>query len=76
MYDMELILTMLGEATTTRLTQGRNSQQFTELKHDAQDGGEVAGTTRRHIEKKLKKSVISSDNYLDTPENVKRLEQK
>ncbi len=73
MDDMELILTMLGEATTTRLTKDRDSQQFPALKKDANDGGAVAGSTRKDIEKRLGKPIVSSDNYLETPEKIKRL---
>jgi len=73
MDDIELILTMLGEATTTRLTRDRDSQKFPELKNDAKDGGDVAGSTRKDIEKKLGESVISNNNYLNTPEKTKRL---
>ncbi|MFH1637640.1 MAG: Bro-N domain-containing protein [Candidatus Woesearchaeota archaeon] len=73
MDDMELILTMLGEVTTTRLTQGRDSKGFPKLKTDARDGGEVAGSTRKNIERKLGKSVVSKGNYLKVPEKVKRL---
>ncbi len=76
MDDIELILTMLGEATTTRFTRDRDSQKFPELQKDAKDGGDVAGATRKDIEGKLGKSVISSDNYLETPEKAKRLENK
>ena len=76
MDDMELVLTMLGEATTTRLTQDRDSQQFPELKKDAKDGGDVAGATRQDIEKRLGKPVVSKENYLDNPENKKRIEKK
>ncbi len=73
MDDMELILTMLGEATTTKLTKERDSEKFPALKKDAKDGGDVAGATRKDIEKRLGKSVVTSDNYLQTPEKVKRL---
>ena len=73
MDDIELILTMLGEATTTRFTKERKSQEFPELKEDAKDGGEVAGCARQNMEKKLKKSIVSSDNYLDAPEKRKSL---
>jgi hypothetical protein len=45
MDDIELILTMLGEATTTRFTRDRDSQEFPELRNDAKDGGDVAGAT-------------------------------
>ncbi len=73
MDDMELVLNMLGEATTTRLTQTRDSQQFPELKRDAQDGGDVAGATRKDIENKLGKSIVSSENFLEQTEQQKRL---
>jgi len=64
MMDLELILTMLGEATTTKLTTGRNSKGFKKLKKDAKDGGKVAGRTRKDIERVSKKKVISKKNYL------------
>ncbi|MBU4490955.1 MAG: Bro-N domain-containing protein [Euryarchaeota archaeon] len=76
MDDIELILTMLGEATTTRFTRHRDSQQFPALRKDAKDGGDVAGATRKDIEGKLGKGVVSSDNYLEAPEKIKRLENK
>lgn len=76
MDDIELILTMLGETTTTRFTKDRDSKEFPELKKDAKDGGDVAGDTRKNIENKLGKSVISPENYVDAPEKRKRLEKK
>jgi len=72
MDDMEIILTMLGEATTTRLTTDRDSKTFVELKDDAKDGGDVAGSTRKDIEQKLGKSIVSNENYLEEPEKEKR----
>ncbi|MBI2139563.1 Bro-N domain-containing protein [Candidatus Woesearchaeota archaeon] len=76
MDDIELILTMLGEATTTRFTKERDSGGFPRLEKDAMDGGDVAGSTRKDIEQKLGSSVISSGNFLEKPEEQKRLEQK
>lgn len=72
MDDIELILTMLGEATTTRLHQDRDSKGFPLLKKDAKDGGDVAGRTRKDIEQKTEKSVILKDN-LKKLNNRKRL---
>ncbi|MHB8881557.1 MAG: BRO-N domain-containing protein [Thermodesulfovibrionales bacterium] len=63
MTDIELILTMLGEATTTKITKDRNSKGFTPLKKDAQDGGAVAGRTRKDIERQTGTPVVSSKNY-------------
>ncbi|MDO8529290.1 MAG: Bro-N domain-containing protein [bacterium] len=64
MDDMELILTMLGEATTTRFTKDRDSVGFQPLKKDARDGGAVAGRTRKDIEKQSGKKIVSKNNYL------------
>ena len=64
MGDLELILSMLGEATTTKFTKDRDSKGFKLLKKDARDGGEVAGGARKDIEKRSNKPVISNDNFL------------
>jgi len=64
MTDLELILTMLAEATTTKIHQDRESQGVPKLKVDARDGGAVAGRTRRDIERQTKKPVASKENYL------------
>jgi DNA-damage-inducible protein D len=63
MTDIELILTMLGEATTTKLHRDRDSHGLEPLKKDAQEGGAVAGSTRRDIEKRSGKPVATSDNF-------------
>jgi hypothetical protein len=63
MTDIELILTMLGEATTTKLHRDRDSQGIAPLKKDAQDGGAVAGRTRKDIEAQSGKPVISTENF-------------
>jgi DNA-damage-inducible protein D len=63
MTDMELILTMLAEATTTKLHRDRDSNGFVPLKKDAQDGGAVAGRTRKDIEQQSGTPVVSSENF-------------
>jgi len=63
MTDIELILTMLGEATTAKLHRDRDSQGIEPLKNDAREGGSVAGRTRRDIEKRSGKPVVTSENY-------------
>lgn len=72
MTDLELILNMLGEATTSKLTKDRDSKGFPKLKKDAQDGGSVAGRTRKDIEKQSGKKVTSKENYLPK-EELKKL---
>jgi len=64
MSDIELILTMLGETTTTKITTDRDSKGFQKLKKDAKEGGSIAGRTRRDIEQTTGKKVISTKNYL------------
>ena len=63
MNDIELILAMLAEATTTKLHRDRDSLGFEPLKKDAQDGGAVAGRTRKDIEEKSGKPVVSAENF-------------
>jgi DNA-damage-inducible protein D len=63
MTDIELILTMLAEATTTKLHRDRDSQGMVPLKKDAKDGGAVAGRTRKDIENQTGKPVISTENF-------------
>lgn len=58
MGELELILTMLGEATTTELSQARDSQSVKKLVEDAKDGGTIAGNARKEIEQKTKKKVL------------------
>jgi hypothetical protein len=63
MTDIELILTMLAEATTTKLHQDRDTQGFEPLKEDAKEGGAVAGRTRLDIEKRVGEPVVTSGNF-------------
>ena len=80
MTDIELILTMLGEATTTELHRDRDSQGMTPLKKDAQAGGAVAGRTRKDIESQTGKPVISGENFKELsvrkPKRLKAAEAK
>ena len=63
MTDIELILTMLAEATTTKLHKDRDSKGMIPLTKDAQDGGAVAGRTRKDIETQTGTPVISPENF-------------
>ena len=77
MTDLELILTMLGEATTTEIAQKDDAQGFNQNQVAAQKGGRVAGNTRREIEDLTGKPVVSDKNYLAAPEQeLRRLSTK
>jgi hypothetical protein len=70
MDELEIILTMLGEATTTKISQTKNSKGIKKLKIDAKRGGKIAGSTRKKIEKETGAKVITKQNFL---QNKKRL---
>jgi len=73
MNDLELIFTMLGEASTTEIAKNKNSQGFTENKTVAREGGAVAGKARKDLELKSGKKVSTDKNYLPNNKNKKRL---
>jgi DNA-damage-inducible protein D len=64
MTDLELIFSMLGEASTKEIAVNRNTQGFDENKTAAAIGGKIAGDARRQLEKESGKPVISKENYL------------
>lgn len=64
MTDLELIFTMLGEASTTEIAKRLDAQGFDENHDAAQAGGTVAGNARKELEAKSGKPVVSKQNYL------------
>jgi len=73
MTDLELILTMLGEATTAQLHRDRDSKELEPLLMDARDGGAVAGRTRLDIEQQIGKPVVSTENFKEIGNKQPRL---
>ena len=76
MTDLELIFSMLGEAATTEITRADDARGFNESKRAAHKGGDVAGKARKDLERKTRKKVVSPENYLITPEKIKKIERK
>ncbi len=64
MTDLELIFTMLGEAATTEIARHKDARGFAKNKQAARDGGKVAGTARRQLERKSGRKVVTAKNYL------------
>ena len=62
MTDLELIFSMLGEASTTEIVKNQNIQGFNENKVAAIEGGKIAGDARKELEKKSGGRVVSSKN--------------
>ncbi|MBI5391113.1 Bro-N domain-containing protein [Candidatus Woesearchaeota archaeon] len=72
MSDLELIFNMLGERVTTEITRTKEAKEFEACKGAAKEGGEVAGSARQDAERRIGKSIITPDNYLDEPEKEKK----
>ena len=72
MDDFELIFTMLGERSTTEIHRLEDSEGLLKLKSDARAGGDIAAVARKKLEKRIGRSVVSKDNFLQKPQN-KRL---
>ncbi len=64
MTDLELIFSMLGEASTTAIVKTQNPKGFTENKKAAKQGGDVAGNARKELEIKTGQKVVSTTNYI------------
>jgi DNA-damage-inducible protein D len=73
MNDLELIFSMLGEASTTAIVNTRNPKGFIENKIVAKQGGSVAGKARRDLEMKTGKKIVSLENYLPESKKNKQL---
>ncbi len=62
MTNLELVLNMLAEASTTEISKVKKPQSLTENKDVAKKGGNAAKKARLEIEKQTGKSIISSKN--------------
>lgn len=69
MTNLELVLNMLAEATTTEISKKKEPETFTESKKIAKQGGTIAGNTRKQIEAKTGDKIV-------TGKNAKSLENK
>ena len=64
MTDLELIFTMLGEAATTEIARNKDADGFQQNKKAAKEGGTIAGTARKQLERKSGKPVVTRNNFL------------
>ncbi|HEX4056575.1 MAG TPA: Bro-N domain-containing protein [Tepidisphaeraceae bacterium] len=64
MSDLELIFSMLGEASTTEIARNKNVNGFEQNRNAAAEGGAVAGNARRQLEAKSGKRIVTGQNYL------------
>ena len=63
MNDLELIFTMLGEASTKEIMDVYDTKWFNEVHEASKAWGDVAKTARENLESKTKKSIIDKNNH-------------
>ncbi len=73
MTNLELVLNMLAEASTTEISQVKQPETFPQNRKVARQGGAVAGKARKAIESKTGKKVISQENFLTRSQNKRFL---
>ena len=62
MSNMELVLNMLAEVSTTEISKGKNPQTLKENIDVAKEGGSVAKNARLEIESKTGNNIITNQN--------------
>jgi DNA-damage-inducible protein D len=76
MTDLELIFTMLGEASTTEIAINKDAKGFVQNRKAAIEGGKVAGSARKDLEKKSGKKVVTRENFKElTQSSSKKLKR-
>jgi len=71
--DLELIFSMLGEASTTAIVRTQNPEGFIQNKKAAYQGGKIAGDARKALELKTGEKVVSENNFLPETKKTKKL---
>ena len=69
MTNLELVLNMLAEATTTEISKEKKPKTFNENRKVAKQGGTIAGNTRKEIEAKTGKPVVSKNTAKQLRQN-------
>ncbi len=75
MTNLELVLNMLAEATTTEISKEKKPKTYEQSRNIAWQGGTIAGNTRREIEEKTGKKVVSKHNAKVLEEKNKELDE-
>jgi sulfur relay (sulfurtransferase) DsrC/TusE family protein len=74
MSNLELVLNMLAEATTTEISKEKKPKTFAQNKKIAKQGGTIAGNTRKQIEEKTDKKIVtkfSANTFLGSKKDKK-----
>ncbi len=76
MTDLELIFTMLGEASTTEIAKKRNAQGFPQNQQAAKAGGTIAVNARHELESQSGTRISTRENFKSLPESTRRISKK
>lgn len=76
MTNLELVLNMLAEATTTEISKEKKPESFEQNKTIAQEGGTIAGNTRKAIEEKSGKKIVTGQNAQTLKAGIKNKKLK
>ena len=76
MSNMELVLNMLAEVSTTEISKSKKPKTLEENKSVAKQGGSVAKEARKKLELETGKSVITDENFLPKQRKIKQIKNK
>lgn len=76
MSNMELVLNMLAEVSTTEISKEKNPKTLEENKSVAKQGGSVAKEARKQIELQTGKPVITDENFLPNQRKFRQIKKK
>ena len=76
MSNLELVLNMLAEVSTTEISKQKNPKTLNENKSVAKQGGSVAKEARKRLEIETGKSVITDENFLPNQRKIKQIKKK
>jgi len=75
MTNLELVLNMLAEATTTEISKEKKPETFAHSKKIAKQGGTIAGNTRKAIEAKSGRKIVTRENAKTLKGRNKEIEE-
>ncbi len=73
MSDLELLFSMLGEASTTEITKTEHPKGFIENKKVSRRGGGIAGDARKNLEKETGRNIVTPKNFLPKSDTQRKL---
>ena len=76
MSNLELVLNMLAEVSTTEISKQKNPKTLDENKSIAKQGGSVAKEARKRLELETGKPVVTNENFLPNQRKIKQIKKK